>query len=47
LRPLFERGKGIINFVAPKNRKQLQRFLGMVNYDRMFLKGITEIARPL
>ncbi|MGL6119970.1 MAG: RNase H-like domain-containing protein, partial [Fusobacteriaceae bacterium] len=47
LRPIFERGEGITNFIVPKNRKQLQRFLGMVNYDRMFLKGITEIARPL
>jgi hypothetical protein len=32
---------------TPKNKKQLQRFLGLMNYYRRFIKGFSEIARPM
>lgn len=47
LKPLVKRAQGIMDFISPKNRKELQRFLGMLNYDRQFIAGITEMAKPL
>lgn len=45
--PTYERSQGIVNFNEPKSKKDLQRFLGMINYDRNFLKNITENLKPL
>jgi hypothetical protein len=47
IRPTLKRAQGIVNFETPKNKKALQRFLGLANYDRMFIKNISEIAKPL
>lgn len=47
IRPLTKRAQGILDYPSPKNKKEVQRFLGMLNYDRKFIKGITEIAVPL
>ena len=47
LKPNLVRAQGIIDYPAPKSKKSLQRFLGMINYDRMFIEGITKILRPL
>lgn len=47
IKPLFSRAQGIIDYPKPKNKKALQRFLGMLNYDRAFIKNITEILKPL
>lgn len=37
----------IKNYPAPKNRKQVQRFLGLVSYFRMFLPNFAKIACPI
>ena len=34
-------------FPVPKTRKQLQRFLGMANFNRRFVKKYTEVCAPL
>ena len=34
-------------YPTPKNRKELQRFLGLCNYQRRFIKDFAKIARPL
>ncbi|MGL5709134.1 MAG: reverse transcriptase domain-containing protein, partial [Aeromonas sp.] len=47
IKPCVDRAQGIINFTKPKNRRGLQRFLGCINYDRMFIKNITSQTRPL
>ncbi|KCZ79892.1 hypothetical protein H312_02720, partial [Anncaliia algerae PRA339] len=44
---LLRRGQGIIDFTTPRSKKKVQRFLGMLNYDRKFIKNVTELASPL
>lgn len=39
--------KIISNFPIPKNRKQVQSFLGMCNYFRQFIRNYAKISRPL
>lgn len=46
-RPLPEYTKAVSAFPTPINVKEVQRFLGMINYHRHFLKNMAEIARPL
>ena len=38
---------GIQNFPLPKSVKQLQSFLGSINYYRTFVKGLAAVAKPL
>lgn len=38
---------GIANMPTPKSVKEVQRFLGMCNYYRKFIKNFSAIARPL
>jgi hypothetical protein len=47
IKPEMERSQAIISYKNPKTKKELQRFLGAINDDRIFLSGITEIASPL
>lgn len=47
IKPETERAQAIISYKTPSTKKELQRFLGAINYDRIFLSGITEIASPL
>jgi hypothetical protein len=47
VKPACDRAQGIMNFPSPKTKKQLQRFLGLVNYDRMFIKNMASILKPL
>jgi hypothetical protein len=47
IRPSMSRAQGIVDFKRPETKRGLQKFLGMINYDRMFLKNITEETRPL
>jgi hypothetical protein len=47
LKPTFERSQGIMNFRVPRNKKELQRFLGCINYDRMFVSNLSEKASVL
>lgn len=37
----------IENYDQPKNKKDLQRFLGLVNYLRNFMPNVAEITSPL
>ena len=39
--------KPILNLQAPSSVKKLQSFLGMVNYQRAFIKNYAMIAKPL
>ena len=45
--PKVGRAQGIVDYKRPANRKELQRFLGLLNYDRVFVKKLSEIALPL
>lgn len=47
IQPLTKRAEGIANYKTLRSRKELQRFFRMINYDRMFIKGITDLAAPL
>src|SRR5436190_7592656 len=37
----------IQNFERPKNKKAIQAFLGLVNWDRRFIKNLAEKTKPL
>jgi len=47
IRPLAARVAAIEDFPPPTTRGELQRFLGMVNYYRRFVKGAAAILKPL
>jgi len=42
-----EKVKGVLDWLIPKCVKDIQKFLGLVNYYRQFIQGFTSIARPL
>lgn len=42
-----ETKNNIAAFPVPKNKKQIQAFLGLVNWDRRFVPNLTEMTRPL
>jgi len=42
-----EKVKGVLEWPIPKCVKDVQKFLGLVNYYRQFIEGFTSIARPL
>lgn len=39
--------RAIKNFPRPQNMKQIQSFLGMINYYRRFIKNFAKLAKPL
>ena len=39
--------KGVTEWKMPKNKKELQMFLGFVNFYRCFIKDFAKIAHPL
>ncbi|MGL5706859.1 MAG: reverse transcriptase domain-containing protein [Aeromonas sp.] len=45
--PDEDRVKSIKEFRLPKNKKELQSFLGLVSYCRKFIKNLSETATPL
>ena len=45
--PLGTRVEAISSFPEPATRGELQRFLGMVNYYRRFIRGAANILKPL
>lgn len=47
VKPTTQRSQGIVSYVRPKNKKGLQRFLGLINYDRCFIKDLSFLAAPL
>jgi len=42
-----EKVKGVLDWPTPKGVKNIQKFLGLANYYRQFIKDFTSIARPL
>ena len=42
-----EKVRGILEWLAPKCVKDVQKFLGLANYYRRFVKDFAEIARPM
>lgn len=42
-----DRVKAIVNIKGPNNKKELQIFLGMINYLRKFVPNLADIAAPL
>ena len=42
-----EKVKGVLDWPTPKCVKDVQKFLGLVNYYRQFIEGFASIAGPL
>jgi len=42
-----EKVEGVLNWPAPRNVKEVQKFLGLANYYRRFIKNFARIAAPL
>jgi len=42
-----EKVERILNWLVPRNVKEVQKFLGLANYYRRFIKDFTKIAVPL
>jgi len=42
-----EKVEGVLNWLAPRNVKEVQKFLGLANYYRKFIKDFAQIAAPL
>ena len=42
-----EKVKGVLNWLTPKCVKDVQKFLGLVNYYCQFIEGFASVARPL
>ena len=38
---------GVLNWLEPKNVKDVRKFLGLANYYRRFIKNFTRVARPM
>jgi len=39
--------KGVLDWLIPKCVKDVQKFLGLVNYYQRFIESFTSIAKPL
>jgi len=42
-----EKVRGVLEWPTPKCVKDIQKFLGLANYYRRFVKDFAEIARPM
>jgi len=42
-----EKIEGVLNWPTPKNVKEVQKFLGLANYYRRFIKDFAKTAAPL
>jgi len=42
-----EKVEGVLNWPAPRSIKEVQKFLGLANYYRRFIKDFARIAAPL
>ena len=43
----IEKIEGVLNWLAPRNVKEVKKFLGLTNYYRRFIKDFARIAVPL
>jgi len=39
--------KAVLDWPVPKSVKDVQKFLGLANYYKRFVKGFSKIAKPL
>jgi len=39
--------KAVLDWPIPKSIKNIQKFLGLANYYRRFIKGFVKIVKPL
>jgi hypothetical protein len=46
MKPLTDRCQGILEFKEPRCQKEVQRFIGLMNYDRVFIKNMSEKLKP-
>ena len=44
---MVQKVEGVLNWPAPRNIKEVQKFLGLANYYRRFIKDFARIAAPL
>jgi len=42
-----EKVRGVLEWLIPRCVKDVQKFLGLANYYRRFIKDFAEIARPM
>ena len=42
-----EKVKGVLDWPIPKEVKNIQKFLGLINYYQQFIQDFTAIAKPL
>jgi len=42
-----EQVQGVIEWPIPRSMKDVQKFLGLANYYRRFVKDFAKIAKPL
>jgi len=42
-----EKVEGVLSWLAPRNIKEVQKFLGLTNYYRRFIENFARIAAPL
>lgn len=47
LKPIPEKKTKVLDFKSPKTKKELQRFLGFVNYYRKYIPNLAEMASCL
>ena len=37
----------VLNWLKPRNVKDIRKFLGLVNYYRRFIKDFAQVAKPM
>ena len=42
-----EKIEGVLNWLVPRNVKEVQKFLDLTNYYRRFIKNFARIVAPL
>ena len=42
-----EKVQRVVDWLVPKNVKDIQKFLGLANYYRQFVKDFAKIVKPL
>ncbi len=47
IKPNNEKIKAMLNYPAPKNQKQVKRFLGLASYYRKFIPNYSSITEPI